>query len=180
MPDVLGALCLTCLLLLVVPPLRGSETRAETPDDAVLWRDPSDPKARNLLYGSAGAEHQPRGTTVFVDEDHAGSNPKFYVQDQEGTKWTAKMGVEAKPEAAAEHLLWEVGYFTDGDYFVSRLIVEGLPSTCNVVRILSDGWNDPECATGAPSQGSEESRQLEMEEHPSRARGIQWTPSIWR
>ena len=70
----------------------------------------------------------PAGTMVFVDEDHAGTNPKFYVRDQEGTKWTAKMGVEARPETAAAHLLWAVGYYTDEDYFVPRLIVEGLPS----------------------------------------------------
>ncbi len=65
---------------------------------------------------------------IYVDEDHAGSNPKFHVQDQEGTKWTAKMGVEARPETAAAHLLWAAGYYSDEDYFVPRLIVENLPS----------------------------------------------------
>ena len=54
----------------------------------------------------------------FVEEDHAGTNPKFYVRDQDGTKWTAKMGVEAKPETAAAHLLWAAGYYADEDYFV--------------------------------------------------------------
>jgi hypothetical protein len=38
------------------------------------------------------------------------------------------MGVEAKPETAASHLLWAVGYYTDEDYFVPRLSVEGIPS----------------------------------------------------
>jgi len=123
----LDALCLAGLLLLVVQPFARAETPAETNDDAILWRDPGKMTARNLLYGSGGADHQPRGTMVFVEEDHAGTNPKFYVRDQDGTKWTAKMGVEARPETAAAHLLWAVGYYTDEDYFVPRLIVEGMP-----------------------------------------------------
>ena len=120
-------MCLAGLLLLVVQPFARAETPAETNDDAILWRDPGKMTARNLLYGSGGADHQPRGTMVFVEEDHAGTNPKFYVRDQDGTKWTAKMGVEARPETAAAHLLWAVGYYTDEDYFVPRLIVEGMP-----------------------------------------------------
>lgn len=122
-----GALCLACFLVLVAQPFARAETPAETTNDAILWRDPGELTARNL-YGSGLADYQPRGTMVFVDEDHAGSNPKFYVQDQEGTKWIAKMGVEAKPETAAAHLLRAAGYCTDEDYFVPRLIVEGLPS----------------------------------------------------
>lgn len=118
---------LACILLLVARPLAWAETPAETNDDAILWRDPGEITARNLLYGSGGADHQPRGTMVFVDEDHEGTNPKFYVRDEEETKWTAKMGVEARPETAAAHLLWAAGYYTDEDYFVPRLIVEGLP-----------------------------------------------------
>jgi hypothetical protein len=124
----LGALCLACLLLLAAQPPAWAAHPPETSDDAMLWRDPGEITTRNLLYGSGGADHQPRGTMVYVDEDHAGSNPKFHVQDKEGTKWTAKMGVEARPETAAAHLLWAAGYCTDEDYFVARLIVEGLPS----------------------------------------------------
>jgi hypothetical protein len=123
----LDALCLAGLLLLVVQPFARAETPAETNDDAILWCDPGKMTARNLLYGSGGADHQPRGAMVFVEEDQAGTNPKFYVRDQGGTKWTAKMGVEARPETAAAHLLWAVGYYTDEDYFVPRLIVEGMP-----------------------------------------------------
>lgn len=124
----LGALCLAGLVLLAaqLPAMAAQST--ETPEDAMLWRDPGEITTRNLLYGSGGADHQPRGTMIYVDEDHAGSNPKFHVQDREGTKWTAKMGVEARPETAAAHLLWAAGYYSDEDYFVPRLIVENLPS----------------------------------------------------
>jgi hypothetical protein len=35
---------------------------------------------------------------------------------------------EAKPETAAAHRLWAVGYFTDEDYFVASLKVENVPA----------------------------------------------------
>ena len=112
--------------------LAGSNASAETPaggnQEAILWREPGNIAARSLLYGPGGAEHQPRGKMVFVDEDHAGTNPKFHVRDSQGTKWTVKMGVEARPETAAAHLLWAVGYYADEDYFMPSLIVEGLPA----------------------------------------------------
>lgn len=120
----LGALFLACSFFATVC----ADAVAEEYAESILWKDPGDIGSRNLLYGSGGEQHQPHGTMAFIDEDHAGTNPKFYVRDQDGTKWTAKMGVEAKPETAAAHLLWAVGYFTDEDYFVSRLGVEGLPA----------------------------------------------------
>ena len=100
---------------------------------------------------------------TFIDEDHAGSNPKFHVRDQEGTKWTVKMGVEAKPETAATHLLWAVGYFTDEDYFVPELKVEGLPAHLQRGQNLG-GINGTirERAPGAPPEGLEKDRQLEV------------------
>jgi hypothetical protein len=120
----IGALLLACSLFATV----SSYAVAEEYEESILWQEPADIASRNLLYGSGREQHQPRGTMVFIDEDHAGTNPKFHLRDQDGTKWTAKMGVEAKPETAAAHLLWAVGYFTDEDYFVSRLGVEGLPA----------------------------------------------------
>ena len=124
----LCALCLACLFLLAAQPSAGAAPTPGTSDDAKLWHDPGEITALSPFYGSGGADHKPRGTMTYVDEDHAGSNPKFHVLDQEGTNWTAKMGVEARPETAAAHLLWAAGYYTDEDYFVPRLTVEGLPS----------------------------------------------------
>jgi len=124
----LGALFLACALLVIAHPYGSAETPAAANPDSLLWREPGDITARNLLYGAGGAQDQPHGTMMFIDEDHAGTNPKFYVRDKDGTKWTAKMGVEARPETAAAHLLWAAGYYTDEDYFVPRLTVEGLPS----------------------------------------------------
>src|SRR6185295_19649307 len=98
-----GALFLACLTILIAVPLSWSgelpaaEPTAQPDEGAVLWREPDDIASRNLFYGAGGEQHLPSRTMDFVEEDHAGSNPKFYVRDQDGTKWTAKMGVEAKP-----------------------------------------------------------------------------------
>jgi hypothetical protein len=122
MRSALNALFLACTLLLV-----GSDAIAEE-ENAAIWSEPGNIAQRNLFYGAGGEQDQPHGTLSFVEEDHEGSNPKFYVRDQDGTKWTVKLGVEAKPETAAAHLLWAVGYYTDEDYFVPQLSVEGIPS----------------------------------------------------
>jgi hypothetical protein len=92
----------------------------------VLWRDPGDITARNLFYGPRGEEAQPKGKFTFVGEDLNGSNPKFYVEDERGQRWTVKLGQEARPETAATRLLWAVGYFTDVDYYLPELRVENM------------------------------------------------------
>ena len=122
-----GALFLAGVATLSAYPLRAEEHPGAQDESAVIWSEPTDIASRNLLYGSGGERHMPSGTMEFVDEDHAGTNPKFHVRDQEGTTWTAKLGVEAKPETAASHLLWAAGYFADEDYFVPKLSVKGLP-----------------------------------------------------
>jgi hypothetical protein len=101
--------------------------RAAAPGKALIWTDPGDIAAKNLLYGSGGEKDQPRPPVVFEKEDTKGSNPKFDVHDQDGTKWKVKLGVEAKPETVATRLLWAVGYFTEEDYLEPELKVEGVP-----------------------------------------------------
>jgi hypothetical protein len=134
MPRRHAALFLACLTIFIAVPLSWSgelpaaQPTAQPDEGAVLWREPADIASRNLFYGAGGEQYLPSRTMDFVEEDHAGSNPKFYVRDQDGTKWTAKMGVEAKPETAAAHLLWAAGYYADEDYFVPSLEVKGLPS----------------------------------------------------
>jgi hypothetical protein len=92
-----------------------------------LWREPRDIASRNLYYGSGGASNQPVAPFRFDKEDLEGSNPKFTVTDQNGSKWKVKLGQEARPETAASRLIWAVGYFTDEYYLVRNLKVEGLP-----------------------------------------------------
>ena len=94
----------------------------------VLWREPSDITSRNLLYGPGGLEHQPAGTFTFVEEDMAGTNPKFVVRGEDGVKWKLKLGAEAKPETVASRLVWAAGYFASEDYFLPTVQVKNLPA----------------------------------------------------
>jgi hypothetical protein len=95
---------------------------------AALWRDPTDIASLDLIYGSGGADHQPHGTFTFIQEDMDGSNPKLDVRDEDGVKWKVKLGAEARPEVAASRLVWAAGYFTNEDYFLGSLQIQGLPS----------------------------------------------------
>ena len=94
-----------------------------------LWVDPADITSRNLIYGSGGKEHAPgpNARFTFVKEDLDGTNPKFVVRDGDGVKWKVKLGVEAKPETASSRLLWAAGYYTNEDYLLPRLLVDGMP-----------------------------------------------------
>ena len=94
---------------------------------ALMWNDPKDLRSRDLFYGPGGKEHAPKGTFTFVEEDREGSSPKFVVRDEEGRKWKAKLGLEARPETVCTRLLWAVGYYANEDYFVRDLKVVGMP-----------------------------------------------------
>lgn len=108
---------------------RNKTIRAENvPDNAhrVLWAQPPSIASRDLFYGPGGKAHEPHSTFTFISEDLNGTNPKFDVRDETGTKWRVKLGAEARPEVAASRLLWAVGYFANEDYFVADLRVEGM------------------------------------------------------
>jgi hypothetical protein len=75
-----------------------------------------------------GEKHQPKLPVKFLDQDKGGHNSKLDVEDSSGTRWKAKLGIEAQPETVATRLLWAIGYFTNEDYFVTNLEVDGLPS----------------------------------------------------
>ena len=92
---------------------------------AVLWREPTDIKTRDLFYGQGGPDHMPNGKLSFIEEKFNGVNPKFDVRDESGIRWGVKMGNEAKPETAATRLIWAVGYFTNEDYYLPELKVSG-------------------------------------------------------
>jgi hypothetical protein len=93
----------------------------------VLWSQPDNIASRNLYYGPGGAAHQPRGPYTFVEEDSGGTNAKFVVKDGQGMKWIVKLGFEARSETAATRLVWAVGYFTNEDYFLADMQIEGMP-----------------------------------------------------
>src|SRR5437868_12354942 len=122
---------LTFVLLvfsLAVPGSWAQETSSSTKKTEVLWIDPGDIRTRNLYWGPGGEEHQPKTPVQFVQEDMHGTTPKFDVEDSDGKQWTAKLGLEAKPETAAARLLWAVGYAANENYFVPNLQVRNMPA----------------------------------------------------
>ncbi|HUK30886.1 MAG TPA: hypothetical protein VLV89_07220 [Candidatus Acidoferrum sp.] len=96
---------------------------------AVLWRDPGDISTLDMINGAGGAEHAPKpgAEYTFIKEDTNGTATKFYVKDSDGVEWLAKLGPEAKPETAATRFAWAMGYFTDEDYYLPQIHVNGLP-----------------------------------------------------
>jgi hypothetical protein len=96
---------------------------------AVIWRDPGNISALNLIYGAGGNEHAPDPNDIFTfdKEDMEGTSPKFDVKDGHGAKWRVKLGEEPQSETAATRLLWAAGYFVDEDYYLAVLKVQGLP-----------------------------------------------------
>jgi hypothetical protein len=120
-----GIVCI--VLFLALSATADQDKKINAKGSAVLWREPDDIEFRNLFYGSGGEEHQPKGTFTFVEEDLEGTNPKFEVRDQDGVRWKVKLGAEARPEVAASRFVWATGYFTNEDYFLDTLKVEGMP-----------------------------------------------------
>lgn len=92
-----------------------------------LWIEPRDIKTRNLYYGPGGTADQPHEPLTFVAEDESGTSPKFEVRDGDGTKWKAKVGLEAQPETVATRLLWAVGFVTNENYFLHDVRIKDLP-----------------------------------------------------
>ena len=95
---------------------------------AVLWQAPNNIRSRDLFNGPGGKDHTPASTYTFIKEDLNGSHPKFDVRDPNDVKWKVKLGSEARPEVAANRLVWAVGYLANEDYFLPEIQVENLPA----------------------------------------------------
>jgi hypothetical protein len=115
----------------------------------VLWSAPSDISARDLFWGPGGTAAQPDLSKVtLIEKEKGGYSTKYRVRDGSGREWVAKVGKEAKGETAASRLMWSVGYFSDVNYLVPRVYVEGLNKTLENVRFglrpkgvkRVDGW----------------------------------------
>jgi len=119
---------LLAVLLFCVSPLLGQVPASAGKNVPLIWSDPGDVKSKDLVNGPGGEEHRPQLPVKFVKEDSGGHNSKFDVEDSKGTKWKAKLGIEAQPEIVATRLLWAVGYFTNENYFVPNLEVKELPA----------------------------------------------------
>ena len=115
----------------------------------VLWQQPTDIGSRNLFWGQGGKAMYPDLRRVtLIEKEKGGYSRKYRVRDGSGREWIVKVGKEAKAETAAARLLWSMGYFSDVNYLVPRVYVEGLNKMLenarfsarpnNVKRI--DGW----------------------------------------
>jgi len=133
------ALPVTVLLLSIQFSLGQDRGIATTP---ILWTDPGDIRSRDLFWGSGGEDHQPALPVEFLSEDLKGTSPKFEVRDTEGKKWTAKLGLEAKPETAAARLLWAIGYSANENYFFTDLRIKGMPASLHRGRNLAGRGGD--------------------------------------
>src|SRR5437763_4226156 len=98
------------------------------PNDAkpVLWREPTDIGSRDLFLGPGGEAMKPDLSSVtFIKVETGGHTKKWRVRDGSGNEWVVKFGNEAQPETAASRLVWAAGYYTDIDYFVPEVKIEG-------------------------------------------------------
>lgn len=99
----------------------------------VLWRAPEGVESRNVLFGAGGEAMKPRFDRVtFIEEKTGGWSKKYRVKDADGNEWIAKLSKEAQPEVAANRLLWAIGYFTEIDYLMPRLTIDGKGAFENV------------------------------------------------
>ncbi|HEX8557725.1 MAG TPA: hypothetical protein VF668_06480 [Pyrinomonadaceae bacterium] len=94
----------------------------------VLWRDPGDVSALDLLLGPGGEEMKPDlSRLTFIEEEKGGYSKKYRVRDGKGRVWVAKVGKEAQPEAASTRLVWAAGYVTEVTYLAPCARIEGAP-----------------------------------------------------
>ena len=99
----------------------------------VLWRDPGDIAARDLLLGPGGEGMKPDLRRVtFIKQETGGYSTKYRVRDASDREWVAKVGKEAQSETAAVRLMWAIGYMTEINYLVPRLNIEGKGTFENV------------------------------------------------
>jgi hypothetical protein len=120
-------LALAVLVVATALPAMGQKENGDSSSVAnAIWHDPGDIKSKDLLSGPGGEKHRPQLPLKFLKEDKHGQNSKFDVEDANGTKWKAKLGIEAQPEVVATRLLWAIGYFTNENYFIPDLEVKDL------------------------------------------------------
>jgi hypothetical protein len=122
-------LALAVLVVATALPAMGQKENGDSSFVAhSIWHDPGDIKSKDLLNGPGGEKHHPQLPVKFLKEDRHGQNSKFDIEDANGTKWKAKLGIEAQPEVVATRLLWAMGYFTNENYFIPNLEVKDLPA----------------------------------------------------
>ena len=122
------------IILLFIPSLaqKKHHKAREMSGQPVLWES-KDIGRQDLYLGPGGEAMMPDVSRVtLVKEEKGGYSRKFRIRDAAGREWVAKTGLEAQPETAAVRLLSAIGYKTEINYLVPRLIIPGAGSFTNV------------------------------------------------
>ena len=128
---------------------KGKEVESIPAGKPILWTEPGNIRSRDLYWGQGGKEMQPDLSRVtLIRKETGGYSIKYRVRDGSGRVWVAKLGKEAKGETAAVRLMWAVGYYSDINYLVPSVRVEGLNKPLTNVRFglrpdnikRIDGW----------------------------------------
>ncbi len=100
--------------------------------NAVIWESVNI-KNQDLFLGPGGSAMQPDLSRIsFISEQKGGYSKKYKIKDGSGAIWVAKIGLEAQSETAAVRLLSAIGYKTDINYLVPKLMIPGKGTFFNV------------------------------------------------
>ena len=125
-PKFIVALSLAAFV--VVPAF--AQKKGSTGKRPVLW-EPVDISQQDTLAGPG--DIQPDLTRItFVSQEKGGYSTKYKIKDGQGRTWVAKIGKEAQSETAAVRLLSAIGYKTDYNYLVPKLMIPGKGVFTNV------------------------------------------------
>lgn len=134
-----GLLMLICALSAVETADAQRARRSRGPVRPVIWRDPGNIAARDLLFGPGSPDLAPVAPFTFVKESKKGESPKFDVRDARGTTWTVKLGEEAQTETVATRLVWSVGYFAEEAYYFDQVLIDNLPKLSRGGEYVTEG-----------------------------------------
>src|SRR5215204_4378170 len=112
-----------------------SKKKKEAPRGTpVLWRDPGDVSALDLLNGPGGEEMKPDlSRLTFVKEETGGYSKKYRVKDGKGRVWVAKVGKEAQPENVERFDEWR----WEANPFAGTRELQGL----KILMALIENWD---------------------------------------
>ena len=91
----------------------------------VLWREPGDVAALDMVNGPGGPGGAPEPPFHFIEEHASGSQPCVSVKDARGRRWRVKWGNEVRSENFAIRLAWACGYFAETTYFIPKGTIVG-------------------------------------------------------
>jgi hypothetical protein len=124
---------LIIFLLLTSPVVAQKKSKREIPQGKpVLW-EAVNISEQNLLLGPGGAAMKPGTSRItFIKEETGGWSKKYRIKDSAGRVWVAKIGREAQSETASARLIWALGYKSEVQYLVPRLVIPGKGTFTNV------------------------------------------------